>query len=126
MTDTPQRNLTPDEVFAEQIRNEGQFQAWLNARLSENGWLHYHTYDSRRSPKGFLDTHAVHVPRLRLLWAELKVGRNKPSPKQRVWLAALRTVALAINRTLKREVLIVRLWYPTDRSEILKVVRGGR
>ena len=41
------------------------------------GWLCYHTFDSRRSASGFPDLVLV---RERVLFRELKVGKNKLSP----------------------------------------------
>jgi len=46
------------------------------------GWLCYHTYDSRRSASGFPDLVLV---RERILYRELKVGKNKLSPTQELW-----------------------------------------
>ena len=46
------------------------------------GWLCYHTYDSRRSASGFPDLVLV---RERVLFRELKVGKNKLSPTQELW-----------------------------------------
>jgi len=46
------------------------------------GWLCYHTYDSRRSASGFPDLVLV---RERVLFRELKVGKNKLSQSQELW-----------------------------------------
>jgi len=46
------------------------------------GWLCYHTYDSRRSASGFPDLVLV---RERILYRELKVGKNKLSQSQELW-----------------------------------------
>ena len=46
------------------------------------GWLCYHTFDSRRSASGFPDLVLV---RERVLFRELKVGKNKLSPTQELW-----------------------------------------
>ena len=46
------------------------------------GWLCYHTYDSRRSASGFPDLVLV---RERVLFRELKVGKNKLRPTQELW-----------------------------------------
>ena len=55
------------------------------ARL--NGWLAYHTFDSRRSQPGFPDLVMVRPPRL--LCVELKSEKGKPTPDQEAWLEAL-------------------------------------
>ena len=46
------------------------------------GWLPYHTFDSRRSASGFPDLVLV---RERVLFRELKVGKNKLSQAQELW-----------------------------------------
>ena len=46
------------------------------------GWLCYHTFDSRRSASGFPDLVLV---RERVLFRELKVGKNKLSQSQELW-----------------------------------------
>ena len=46
------------------------------------GWLCYHTFDSRRSASGFPDLVLV---RERILYRELKVGKNKLSQSQELW-----------------------------------------
>ena len=56
------------------------------ARLA--GWLCYHTHDSRRSEPGFPDV--VLVRGGRVLFRELKVGRNHVTPTQARWLDRLR------------------------------------
>jgi len=54
------------------------------------GWKTYHTHDSRRSPSGYPDTTLTRGGRL--IYAELKVGRNRPSAEQMAWLGALGAV----------------------------------
>lgn len=55
------------------------------ARL--RAWRAYHTYDSRRSQKGFPDLVLLKPPRL--IFAELKVGKKRPTAEQRAWLDEL-------------------------------------
>ena len=70
--------------------SEREFQAQVIAAAEAQGWLCYHTHDSRRSQPGFPDL--IMVRGYRMVALELKVGRNKPSPAQLGWLAALREV----------------------------------
>lgn len=70
--------------------SERTFQAQVIAAAEAQGWLCYHTHDSRRSAPGFPDL--IMVKGYRLIALELKVGRRKPTPAQLVWLAALRDV----------------------------------
>ena len=51
------------------------------------GWMLYHTHDSRRSTSGFPDLVLVRPPRL--IFAELKSIKGKPSIQQTAWLDAL-------------------------------------
>lgn len=51
------------------------------------GWLVYHTYDSRRSRKGFPDLVLVKPPRV--IFAELKAADGRTTVEQREWLDAL-------------------------------------
>ena len=53
------------------------------------GWLAYHTHDSRRSERGFPDLCLARARDGRVLFAELKVGRNKTSAAQELWLRTL-------------------------------------
>ena len=53
-----------------------------------NGWLHYHTFDSRRSEAGFPDL--VLVRKSRVVFAELKSVNGRVSKDQSLWLEALR------------------------------------
>ena len=70
--------------------SERTFQAQVIAAAEAQGWLCYHTHDSRRSAPGFPDL--IMVRGYRMIALELKVGRRKPTPEQLVWLAALREV----------------------------------
>lgn len=55
------------------------------ARLQ--GWDAFHVYDSRRSVCGYPDCCLCRPPRL--IYAELKVGRNQLTEAQRRWLGRL-------------------------------------
>jgi VRR-NUC domain len=64
--------------------------AWLDqvrqlARI--NGWLAYHTHDSRRSDAGFPDLVLVRPPEL--IVAELKTERGRVTGAQSHWIEAL-------------------------------------
>lgn len=65
-------------------------------------WMSYHTHDSRRSQPGWPDL--AMVRRGRLIIAELKQERGRPTAKQAEWLAALRLVPN----------VEVYLWRPSD------------
>lgn len=73
------------------------------------GWNRvYHTFRSRNSPAGFPDWVLI---RDRIIYAELKSEKGKPSDAQIVWLDAL---ALAGGE--------VYLWRPSDLDEIAQIL----
>jgi len=53
------------------------------------GFLVYHTYDSRRSAKGFPDLCMVHPKSGALIFAELKSETGRVTVEQDRWLRAL-------------------------------------
>ena len=75
------------------------------------GWTDYHTWHSLHSPAGFPDLVLVRPPRI--VFAELKVGRNRPTPAQQHWLNLLGACP-AVE---------VYLWTPEDWNEIERVLR---
>jgi len=76
------------KYYAGLYRTEKKFQDAIISLAKENRWLHYHTYDSRRSVAGFPDL--VLVREGRILFRELKVGKNKMSLYQKEWAKAIR------------------------------------
>lgn len=82
------------------------------ARL--NGWLTYHTHDSRRSERGFPDL--VMVRRGRLVAAELKSERGLLTPDQHAWLTALARV----------ETVEAHVWKPRDWPEVAVALERER
>lgn len=72
------------------------------------GWMSYHTLRSRGSRAGYPDRTCV---RERVLYAELKREKSKPTPDQVQWLDAL-----------ARAHAEVYLWRPGDLDEIGKVL----
>ncbi len=90
-------------------RPEGEFQASVVAFAESQGWLCYHTYDSRRSTPGFPDL--VMLRGHRVVVAELKTGNKKTTPEQDRWSKAwLDAGAQAYE------------WRPGDESEIERVL----
>lgn len=107
--------------------------------FKDRGWLVYHTFDSRHSPKGFPDIVAVHpgLNRLaglegaatttsepgfqallrtlteqtgRVIVAELKRDSGRLRPEQRMWLYAFRATGLPTY-----------IWRPEDLPEVQAV-----
>lgn len=73
-------------------------------------WKVYHTHDSRHSQAGFPDLVLLKGPRL--IFAELKVGRNRATPEQVEWMEALLPVPG----------VEVFLWLPNDWDQIKQVL----
>lgn len=100
--------------------SEAAFQARIMDAARRLGWLVHHS--PRSTVRGRTMTAVVGYPGLPdlilarhgvLILAELKVGRNKPSPQQLEWLAMLGPFG--------------RLWRPEDwDTEILPTLRGQR
>lgn len=84
---------------------EKQFQSQIVQLAKLFGWMVYHTHDSRRSEPGFPDL--ILLRRDQFIVAELKVGKNKPTPDQHRWLNAFRNVQASVF-----------VWTPNDWQEI--------
>jgi hypothetical protein len=80
--------------------SEKQFQAEVLALARRHGWKCYHAHDSRKSAAGFPDLVLV---RDRVIVAELKVGDNRLSADQVVWLEAFAAAGVEVHE-----------WYPRD------------
>lgn len=78
---------------------EKQFMAQVVEFAKLNGWLVYHTYDSRRSESGFPDL--VMVKGRRIVFAELKRAGAYLTAHQTKWLDKLRLTGAEVC-----------LWYP--------------
>lgn len=92
--------------------SEKQFQSQVHQLAKMWHWEAYHTFDSRRSESGFPDS--VLAKRGRIIFAELKVEPNVPTPAQLRWLAVL---GLCPG-------VIARCWYPDDWPEIEAILTG--
>jgi hypothetical protein len=67
---------------------EADLQRTVTDALKLQGFLTYHTFDSRRSAEGFPDVVAIH-PGRGVGWAlELKGPRGKPTDEQWTWIDA--------------------------------------
>ena len=88
---------------------EADFQNTVIEMARLHRWLVYHTHDSRRSAPGFPDL--VLLRGGKLIFAELKVGKNNLTESQRLWLSEL-------CRCLPD----VYLWRPCDWREIEEIL----
>jgi hypothetical protein len=82
------------------------------ARLG--GWKRYHTWSSKKSPRGFPDW--IFVKQGRMLAVELKAEKGVVRPEQTEWLDALSDVPG----------VEVYLWRPSDWDEIVTVLTGRK
>lgn len=119
MTTTGKRSMqvsrSPEEsrqTLQRQI-SEKAFLQQLRDMAHAFGWLTYHTHDSRRSEHGFPDLALLHTKTFRLIFAELKVGKNKPSRAQVIWLDGINAAGVDAY-----------LWTPEDWPEIERILRG--
>lgn len=82
--------------------------AHVREHAAKNGWLVYHTYDSRRSEPGFPDIVAVR-PNV-VLFSELKTETGKLTGDQVAWSSLLSRAAR----------VDYRLWRPSNNDEIAR------
>ena len=68
-------------------QSEKAFQSAVIEYAQLNGWLVYHTHDSRRSEVGFPDLVLCRAPRI--VFAELKSEGGRLTDTQREWLDEL-------------------------------------
>lgn len=74
---------------------EKQFQQAIVDLAHATGWMVYHTYDSRRSAKGFPDLVLCHPKRGDLYFFEVKSQTGKTTKEQDNWLEALQNAQQA-------------------------------
>lgn len=85
-----------DTVTGEALRqkidksmSEKEFMAQVVELAGGLGWMVYHTYDSRRSSKGFPDLVLAKPERFRLIFMEVKSEKGRVKPEQLAWLNVL-------------------------------------
>lgn len=94
--------------------SEKEFQAVVIDIAKRQGWKVYHTYDSRKSAPGFPDL--TMVRRGMVIFAELKVGKNKLEPEQEDWKALL------IEAAERNPMLLYFVWRPSDMEMIGRIL----
>lgn len=94
--------------------DEATFQRQVEQLAGFYGWeLQYHTFDSRRSNKGWVDLVLCRPPEI--LFVELKGAKTRVRPEQKDWLAALTACGLEAC-----------LWRPADFDELHARLARGR
>lgn len=66
---------------------EAAWQEQVIQLAAYNGWVHYHTHDSRRSPQGWPDLVLCRPPEL--IFVELKTRTGRLTNAQAQWIAWL-------------------------------------
>jgi hypothetical protein len=93
--------------------SEEQFLQAVRGMAHALRWFTYHTRNSRRSDGGFPDLVMVRPPRLVI--AELKVGKRRPTDAQQAWLEVM----------AECPGVEAYCWWPTDWPEIEACLGGG-
>ena len=93
-------------------QSEKEFQKNVVGFASRRRWKHYHTVNSRRSVRGFPDLCMVRGNRV--VFAELKVGRNKRTRAQEEWGALLSNVGGTVE---------YYCWSPEDLGDVMYILR---
>lgn len=106
------RDLWGDWMTSTMMITEKQFEAQIKDLALMFGWRYYHTWRSFHSPKGFPD--CVLVKSHRLIFAELKSEKGKPTLEQEEWLSGLREV----------KGIEVYLWKPSGFDEIVEILES--
>ena len=88
---------------------EKEFQSRVIYEAELAGWKVYHTYDSRRSQRGYPDLTMVRAPRV--IFAELKTEGGRVTETQKQWLDAFGQTPVETY-----------LWRPSDTDAILAVL----
>jgi hypothetical protein len=89
--------------------SEKEFMAMVIKRAKLGRWFVYHTHDSRRSVAGFPDLVLLRPPQI--VVAELKVGKNRVTPEQNLWLNLFEEAGVPAY-----------VWRETDWNEIDEVL----
>jgi VRR-NUC domain-containing protein len=73
-------------------QSETRYREWIETYATSRGWLIYHTYNSRRSQKGFPDLFMVRGGRAVAL--EVKGARGQTTPEQDQWIWAMKLAGI--------------------------------
>lgn len=112
-----QRSRQPIEVPRAPLdAPEKRFMGQIIQVARQQGWIHYHTWDSRKSPEGFPDLFLVKPEPCRgdVLALELKSARGKATMAQQLWLTALADKRIE-----------ARLVRPSDFADLVRLLQQG-
>lgn len=92
---------------------EEPFQQMVLKLARGNGWLAYHTRDSRRSEPGYPDCAFAKLdPPFRYFMAEIKREGEEPTEKQWRWINAIRAAGVACY-----------VWRPSDWEFVVRTLK---
>lgn len=101
-------------IALEPDADEKAWMAEVVRTAAQLGWhRHYHTYDSRRSTRGFPDLTLLRPPRA--IFAELKIGDGRLTKEQADWINDLRACGLEAY-----------VWRPCDRPQVDAILASRR
>lgn len=101
---------------------ERQLQDQIVRMAKVQGWLCYHTYDSRRSAPGFPDLVLVHPGRsgAPIIFAELKTEKGRVRPEQQAWIDAIQErMGILIG-----DYVIADVFRPSDMDYLQALLEG--
>jgi len=92
---------------------EKEFMGQIKLLAQYTNWIVYHTFDSRRSDKGFPDLVLLRPPEL--IVAELKTDRGKVTREQAVWIDSFSACGIESY-----------VWRPAQFGQVLARLRRRR
>lgn len=118
--------MTAPDAFDQSVArslSEAQWQAHVEGLLGWCGYeLLYHTFDSRRSRRGFPDIVALRMsdrPTV-LVVIELKSEAGRVTPEQYAWLHGWRRLAEVVNGRCTGARIVTGVYRPSDRQRLLE------
>lgn len=105
----PRKNPNPVDPYYDALHpREALWQKTVEGWLRPHpDWMHYHTWDSRKSSAGFPDLVMVNTRITIVIYAELKTETGEVSEHQALWLNVLADADQ-----------LVYLWRPSDQPDI--------
>lgn len=114
--------------------SEADFQHWLIQAARALGWMVHHSRTTKTQRRdgstvyhtplsgdaGFFDLVLMHQDH-GIIFAELKSQRGSMSVDQKAWFNTVHSAQLSRNPT---RLVMVRLWRPSDRDRIERILRG--
>ena len=99
----------------------------LSLRVYEPNILFYHPFDSRKSAAGYPDCTIVLPSQARLIYAELKNYKGRPTAAQGMWLDRLSCLTVSVDTMGNYDRVECYLWRPQHylHDTIRLILRGN-